>query len=215
MVPTIHDTTRSRLFFTLTSKRRLPHWSKCDETAHVEAATQISPVDGRWWTMCPSLGCDTLQPHDTFKAALEHALLKNTCAVCDAHKALVKAKADAELVANSTVRERFDALRSEFVREEQEILALRAEGRDFSHMLRPPSRSEAERFTHRQMKKKLAAWSKAVKRRDKHTCQKCGASENLRAHHKVPLAEDAWLALDLNNGVTLCDACHEATHEES
>ena len=214
MEHTTPSSTRSRLFFTLASKRQLAHWSVHDEAAYTEAATRIAPIDGKWWTICPSLGCDTLRPHDTFKAALLHAIREGVCTVCDARKALMKAKADAKANADPETQERFDTLRSEFVREEQTILELLSDGHDFSYMVYPPTREDVAANSGRWYKNRLNAWSKAIKRRDNHMCQHCGETSAVCAHHKVPLVEDAWLSLDLNNGITLCSDCHTAAHAE-
>jgi 5-methylcytosine-specific restriction endonuclease McrA len=47
----------------------------------------------------------------------------------------------------------------------------------------------------------------AAKRRDGYRCQVCGATENLEAHHIVPL-EHGGNPLALDNLVTLCSSCH-------
>lgn len=56
-------------------------------------------------------------------------------------------------------------------------------------------------------------WSRAVLRRDKRICQKCGTTEGMmHAHHIVGWARAPHLRLDVDNGITLCAACHLATH---
>jgi hypothetical protein len=59
-----------------------------------------------------------------------------------------------------------------------------------------------------------SAWSRAVKARDGHRCQRagCGATENLHAHHIIPVAMNPDLVDDLDNGVTLCADCHAEAH---
>lgn len=59
----------------------------------------------------------------------------------------------------------------------------------------------------------LASWSKQVRERDGHICTSCGDTKNLHAHHikKKILYPD--LALDLDNGTTLCRTCHIAAHK--
>lgn len=59
---------------------------------------------------------------------------------------------------------------------------------------------------------KLSDWSVAVRARDG-VCRKCGTSKDLHAHHVKPKSERPDLALDLDNGVTLCYRCHKAEHE--
>ncbi len=50
-------------------------------------------------------------------------------------------------------------------------------------------------------------WAKAVKERDNYECQRCGAKENLHAHHIEALVKeyDAW---HIDNGITFCVVCH-------
>lgn len=62
-----------------------------------------------------------------------------------------------------------------------------------------------------QYKYTLQAWSKTIKKRDK-ICQKCGSSSNLNTHHIQPKSEYPELSLDLDNGITLCEKCHEKMH---
>jgi hypothetical protein len=45
-------------------------------------------------------------------------------------------------------------------------------------------------------------------------CNKCGATENLQAHHIVPVSEDEELATDVDNGVLLCGECHSEEHPD-
>lgn len=70
-------------------------------------------------------------------------------------------------------------------------------------------------------------WMDAVKARDGHKCTRCAATETLEAHHRTPLADliealgissrdnarlhaaELWA---LDNGVTLCRACHYEEH---
>lgn len=69
-------------------------------------------------------------------------------------------------------------------------------------------------------------WMDAVKERDGR-CVRCGASDRLESHHRVPLAElievlniksrddarrHADVLWDLANGETLCRPCHDAEH---
>lgn len=57
------------------------------------------------------------------------------------------------------------------------------------------------------------AWAVAVKRRDNYTCQACGyASKGSRmhAHHVWSYAAFPEKRFDVDNGITLCHACHRA-----
>lgn len=58
----------------------------------------------------------------------------------------------------------------------------------------------------------IAQWAAAVKVRDNHLCQECGSNKRLSAHHIKPRSKAPHLALDLDNGVTLCKMCHAEKH---
>lgn len=51
-------------------------------------------------------------------------------------------------------------------------------------------------------------WKKAVIERDDHTCQICGSTENLEAHHIKPIEERPDLRHDPDNGMCVCHDCH-------
>ena len=55
-------------------------------------------------------------------------------------------------------------------------------------------------------------WRRAVLKRDDYTCQRCGATEGLHAHHVKPWEEFPELAFDVDNGLTLCTRCHQIEH---
>lgn len=55
-------------------------------------------------------------------------------------------------------------------------------------------------------------WVREVKARDEYKCQDCGATEDLEAHHIKSWADYPDLRLDVNNGITLCHACHVKRH---
>ena len=55
-------------------------------------------------------------------------------------------------------------------------------------------------------------WAKAVKDRDGWKCRVCGSIEKLNAHHLLSVRENPNLALDVNNGITLCRKCHRIAH---
>lgn len=54
-------------------------------------------------------------------------------------------------------------------------------------------------------------WSAKIIERDK-CCQQCGAETNLVAHHLLPFDIYPDSRLDLENGQTLCRACHMNHH---
>lgn len=57
-------------------------------------------------------------------------------------------------------------------------------------------------------------WSRLVKERDNFTCQKCGSTEGVQAHHVEPVALRPELSDDLDNGLTLCKRCHREVHNQ-
>ena len=59
------------------------------------------------------------------------------------------------------------------------------------------------------------SWRTKVFERDKYTCAICGqVGGELNAHHIRRFADYPDLRLDLDNGVTLCKACHKRVHKE-
>ena len=58
----------------------------------------------------------------------------------------------------------------------------------------------------------LKAWSIQVRDRDNYTCQACESTEDVHAHHIQPKSMFPELALDLDNGMTLCNSCHTDIH---
>lgn len=59
-------------------------------------------------------------------------------------------------------------------------------------------------------------WRSAVFTRDRFTCQKCGAQKvYMHAHHIKPFSTHIALRFDVNNGITLCTACHKKEHSHS
>lgn len=63
---------------------------------------------------------------------------------------------------------------------------------------------------------RLAKWADQVKERDGHACVACSSTERLHAHHVVPKYEDQSeeMLYGLDNGETLCRACHAKRHRE-
>lgn len=55
---------------------------------------------------------------------------------------------------------------------------------------------------------RLRKWSKAIKLRDKNTCQMCNRIGTIEAHHIYPKSLYPLKAYDLDNGVSLCRCCH-------
>ncbi len=59
---------------------------------------------------------------------------------------------------------------------------------------------------------RFKSWANFVKDIYEGSCAKCGAKEDLHAHHIVPKRVDQTLANDLNNGMCLCRECHYEIH---
>lgn len=57
-------------------------------------------------------------------------------------------------------------------------------------------------------------WRKAVLIRDDYTCQKCSEINNLQAHHVESWLYNPDKRFVLDNGVTLCQECHQQVHAE-
>lgn len=58
----------------------------------------------------------------------------------------------------------------------------------------------------------FGAWSMKIRKRDK-VCQKCESNEKLNAHHIFNYDSYPEKALDLDNGITLCEKCHKKFHK--
>jgi len=61
------------------------------------------------------------------------------------------------------------------------------------------------------VKRVLMNWKRTVQKRDK-TCQVCGSTNNLNAHHILHRKYYPKLALNVNNGIILCKQHHNETH---
>ena len=61
-----------------------------------------------------------------------------------------------------------------------------------------------------------AAWSKAIRARDKYECQECGCKDKkkLHAHHIKDWESYHELRYNITNGETLCRECHAKRHPE-
>ena len=58
----------------------------------------------------------------------------------------------------------------------------------------------------------LLYWSRSIKKLDNNMCKICDSTEKLHAHHLFPKALFPEMALDINNGITLCNKCHYRIH---
>lgn len=74
------------------------------------------------------------------------------------------------------------------------------------------SKNKKRRENHRyKQTAALISWARAVILRDK-KCMRCGARENLQAHHVKSYAKHPDNRLDVSNGVALCAVCHHTQH---
>ncbi len=58
----------------------------------------------------------------------------------------------------------------------------------------------------------LKTWSRVIKNLDNYMCKLCDSKMKLSAHHIRPKHGFPKLALDLDNGITLCEDCHSEVH---
>lgn len=57
-----------------------------------------------------------------------------------------------------------------------------------------------------------ARWRRDVLAQDGFVCTRCGATDQLEAHHVEPWSRVPGLRRDVANGRTLCAACHQDAH---
>jgi len=57
-----------------------------------------------------------------------------------------------------------------------------------------------------------ADWRKMVLERDDYKCVKCGATENLTAHHVEGIHWNPLESVDIDIGITLCESCNRKAH---
>lgn len=57
-------------------------------------------------------------------------------------------------------------------------------------------------------------WRLAVYARDGWSCRMCGSKEQIIAHHILPFRDYPLIRFSVDNGVTLCRACHKLLHSE-
>lgn len=55
-------------------------------------------------------------------------------------------------------------------------------------------------------------WRKAVLARDRYQCQHCGTKDMLQVHHIKPWKEYPELRYAVDNGIVLCEICHNTVH---
>lgn len=52
-------------------------------------------------------------------------------------------------------------------------------------------------------------WRKVILERDKHTCQDCGKTQNVDAHHIQSIFDYPEGVFEIDNGLILCKDCHK------
>jgi hypothetical protein len=57
-------------------------------------------------------------------------------------------------------------------------------------------------------------WKMALMDRDNSTCQLCGSTKDLHAHHRTPISVDPSKAFDIENGIIVCSVCHHNIHRK-
>ena len=78
-----------------------------------------------------------------------------------------------------------------------------------------PLKTDEERLRNRDTyRSKIEVWRKSVFERDSYCCVKCHDSKggNLNAHHVLPWSKHPNERFDVDNGVTLCEPCHDRYH---
>lgn len=58
----------------------------------------------------------------------------------------------------------------------------------------------------------VTRWRMRVLVRDNFLCQKCGEDNRPAAHHITPWSKSVELRFDVDNGITLCNSCHNRYH---
>lgn len=68
-------------------------------------------------------------------------------------------------------------------------------------------------YTIKQIRKSLGYfnWRNDILKRDNYSCTVCNSKENLEVDHIIPLRDSLELALNIDNGRTLCKICHQKT----
>lgn len=61
----------------------------------------------------------------------------------------------------------------------------------------------------------LREWRRCVLKRDNYTCQECGDTDKIHAHHIKHRDTHPELMLDVKNGKALCHSCHSKHHAKS
>jgi hypothetical protein len=74
-----------------------------------------------------------------------------------------------------------------------------------------PNKTDEERIIDRTYPEYIE-WRKQVFERDNYTCQVCGVGGHVHAHHLNGYHWAKDQRIEVNNGITLCDNCHDEYH---
>ena len=84
---------------------------------------------------------------------------------------------------------------------------------DGCHFWKGGANSENDTLRHR---REYKDWRNSVYERDNYTCQCCGVrGGNLNAHHINQFSAYPEIRYDVNNGITMCENCHDSTKDGS
>jgi len=93
------------------------------------------------------------------------------------------------------------------------VCAVERRSRENSHLWNPGLTDE-ERNSDRRLILGYKRWAREVKVRDNFTCQACGIrGVKLASHHIEAWNHARELRFDVNNGITLCEECHNDFHD--
>ena len=62
--------------------------------------------------------------------------------------------------------------------------------------------------------RKYLWWKEDIHKRDDYKCVKCGAKDNIEAHHIIPFKCCLEKRFDIDNGITLCCPCHMSLEQK-
>ena len=199
-----HDSLVSRIYFTIQGQKSAARWTPKWQKDFLHAAKQLVRHGPHWLYPCSSIACKNVRAKKDFKAAVADVQSYRLCRVCE-----LREQAD-----QFDSSERSVESRAAYARSPGSASVIEVWAADFSYLPHTLEPDEVRFMPNRKFNSALSKWSKAVRERDNHTCQHCGAKESLVAHHSVPLSVDEGrpIALSLSNGTTLCVACHAQEH---
>lgn len=153
---------------------------------------------------CPGCGCEQSYKH---KGNRDKAVkLNKLCRTC-CRKGVKRKPFTAETKANMSAAQKGKTLSDEH---KASLTASKQKKRDAYTEMYGDKHEFPSRFY-------FTKWAKQVKERDSYTCKKCakvGSGSFIHSHHIVPKEYFMARALDIDNGCTLCNGCHQQVHGE-